>query len=73
MDEVRNQVSEHFCYVCKKGENADKFMKIHFDSVLDELEKNDNDLLVGTLSNKPKVKVEPKEIEPESIDQDHNK
>ena len=73
MDEVKNQVSEHFCYICKKGDNADKFMKIHFDSVLDELEKNDNDVFIGKLSNKPKVKVESKEIEPEHMDLDTDK
>ena len=63
MDALGDHVSEHFCYICKKGPNADNFSKLNYDATLNELYKQELEDYEKTLRNKPKVKFTTKKIE----------
>lgn len=61
-------MSEHFCYVCKKGPNAEGFVKLHYDAVLNELYKQELEDYHKTLKSKPKVKFTTKKLDEDGED-----
>lgn len=63
MEALNDHVSEHFCYVCTKGQNAENFTKLNYDAVLNELYKQEMEDCQKTIGNKPKVKFSTKKIE----------